>query len=196
MMEKIYTKLNDDGFAISDGYVKCYTTWTTGEYAGESDEYCAEGQGLPSMAYLDSPPSEKMGFARVRKSSDRPWEYVQDLRGEKSYRKTDGMMFTVDYIGELRSDFTLSAPSTPHDVWNGEGWVTDDSVRIEQNKQRKTSLIAGCNDHINSNQWPSKLALGRLSDAEKATFNKWLDYLDALNAVDPANPVWPSAPSA
>lgn len=66
---------------------------------------------------------------------------------------------------------------------------------LENNKQLKAALISECNDHINSNQWPSKLALERLSDAEKATFNKWLDYLDALNAVDPANPVWPTVPS-
>ncbi|BAN16855.1 tail fiber assembly protein [Edwardsiella phage PEi21] len=77
----------------------------------------------------------------------------------------------------------LNPPPTPGEV-------------LESNTLRKEHLIDECNNHINSNQWPSKLALGRLSDAEKATFNKWLDYLDALNAVDPADPVWPTAPSA
>ncbi|BAM68863.1 putative tail assembly chaperone [Edwardsiella phage MSW-3] len=85
-------------------------------------------------------------------------------------------------ITEEEAMLILNPPPTPEEV-------------LESNKQRKVALIAECNAHINSNQWPSKLALGRLSDAEKTTFNKWLDYLDALNAVDPTNPVWPTAPS-
>ncbi|MES3337053.1 tail fiber assembly protein [Enterobacter kobei] len=41
------------------------------------------------------------------------------------------------------------------------------------------------------------MALGRLSDADKQSFNEWLDYLDALGAVDiSAAPDvnWPSSP--
>lgn len=48
----------------------------------------------------------------------------------------------------------------------------------------KQGLIEQANEYINSQQWPSKLALGRLSESDKAEFNLWLDYLDAANSVD------------
>lgn len=65
---------------------------------------------------------------------------------------------------------------------------------VEVNASRKRFLIDECNAVINGHQWPSKLALGRMSDEEKVSFNLWIDYLDALNLVDPQNPVWPQKP--
>lgn len=61
----------------------------------------------------------------------------------------------------------------------------------------KQSRISAANDYINGKQWPSKLALGRLNDAEKSEFNAWLDYLDELEAVDTStapNITWPEQP--
>lgn len=61
----------------------------------------------------------------------------------------------------------------------------------------KTILINQANDYINSKQWPSRLALGRLSNEDKSTFNAWLDYLDALNAIDTSTApdiTWPEQP--
>lgn len=57
--------------------------------------------------------------------------------------------------------------------------------------------ISAANGYINSQQWPSKLTLKRLSTAEKATFTAWLDYLDALTAIDTATAPdieWPEKP--
>ncbi|MEL2233941.1 tail fiber assembly protein, partial [Klebsiella pneumoniae] len=57
---------------------------------------------------------------------------------------------------------------------------------VKQAEIEKSGLISQANDYIDSKQWPSKLALGRLKDDEKASFNEWLDYLDALESVDPS----------
>lgn len=68
---------------------------------------------------------------------------------------------------------------------------------VQQAEIQKQALINNANNYIDSNQWPSKLALGRLKDDEKASFNKWLDYLDALESVDPSKApeiVWPVSP--
>lgn len=57
--------------------------------------------------------------------------------------------------------------------------------------------ISAANAYINGQQWPSKLALGRMTAAEKTQFNLWLDYLDALAAVDTAaapDLAWPEKP--
>ncbi|HBC7444563.1 TPA: tail fiber assembly protein, partial [Morganella morganii] len=43
----------------------------------------------------------------------------------------------------------------------------------------------------------TKLALGRISDNEKARLNAWLDYLDELEAVDvftAPDIIWPVKP--
>ncbi|HHT1127666.1 TPA: tail fiber assembly protein [Enterobacter hormaechei] len=69
---------------------------------------------------------------------------------------------------------------------------------VRQAEVEKQALINDANSYIDGNQWPSKLALGRLSDDDKALFNKWLDYLDALKAVDTstaADITWPEIPA-
>ncbi|HAJ3970474.1 TPA: tail fiber assembly protein, partial [Escherichia coli] len=58
--------------------------------------------------------------------------------------------------------------------------------------------ISAANGYIDGKQWPSKLALGRLNDAEKSEFNAWLDYLDALELVDTSSAPdieWPTPPA-
>lgn len=62
---------------------------------------------------------------------------------------------------------------------------------------KKSSFINEANNFINMRQWPGKAAMGRLSDKEKAQYNRWLDYLDALEAVDIAlapDIRWPEPP--
>ncbi|CZV71052.1 tail fiber assembly protein [Enterobacter hormaechei] len=69
---------------------------------------------------------------------------------------------------------------------------------VRQAEVEKLTLINDANSYIDGNQWPSKLALGRLSDDDKALFNEWLDYLDALKAVDTssaADITWPEIPA-
>ncbi|WP_264384618.1 tail fiber assembly protein [Siccibacter colletis] len=64
-------------------------------------------------------------------------------------------------------------------------------------EQMKSSLRSYANGFINERQWPSRLALGRLSEEEKAAFNSWLDYLDALESVDTSSAPeisWPAQP--
>lgn len=56
--------------------------------------------------------------------------------------------------------------------------------RTEQAAENKRYLTEAANAYIAAKQWPSRLALGRLSADETALFNRWLDYLDALNALD------------
>lgn len=58
----------------------------------------------------------------------------------------------------------------------------------------KARRIEESNSLINEKQWPSRLAFGRLSEAEKQLFNRWLDYQDAVNAADPLSPAWPEVP--
>ena len=70
---------------------------------------------------------------------------------------------------------------------------------VQQAEIQKQALINNANNYIDSNQWPSKLALGRLSDEDKQSFNEWLDYLDSLESVDTSTApgiMWPGIPNA
>ncbi len=103
---------------------------------------------------------------------------------------------------------TLSdpAPDSWH-TWDSKKnkWtITKDGIKEKEKAEKvaleneKNNLIRDANDYINSKQWPSKLALGRLKDSEKAEFNLWLDYLDSLDAVDlstPSDVKWPEQPA-
>lgn len=84
---------------------------------------------------------------------------------------------------------------------SGPAWV--DAAPLTQNEliaqaeDEKQLRIDEANAYINNQQWPSKLALGRLSDIDKAKFNVWLDYIDAAQAVDTSTApdiTWPVLP--
>ncbi|WP_017382226.1 tail fiber assembly protein [Enterobacter hormaechei] len=88
-------------------------------------------------------------------------------------------------------EFTGEAPAGKIRIIGSDGLPTWGDVppltkdeAIAAAETVKQGLIEQANEFINSQQWPSKLALGRLSDSDKAEFNLWLDYLDAVNSVD------------
>lgn len=199
MEDRIYTQLDKNGFALSNGYIRCHNAWTNGEYAGESEEYCAEGQGLPAMSYIDAPPPEKKGFTRVRNVEKNIWEYAADLRGKDAYYKSSGERFVVAYIGDLQSDATLLAPATPYDKWDGERWVTDTAAQhaalIAEAEAKKTALLDDANQV--TADWRTELALGIISDGDKAKLIAWMMYIRDVKATDTSaapNVVFPQKP--
>ena len=107
--------------------------------------------------------------------------------GRRVYIGTDGELTLSD-----------SKPSQWH-TWDSETneWVISADAQIKLADNEKSRLIQEANDYINSKQWPGKVAMGRLKDAEKDQYNAWLDYLDALAVVDTSNTDdihWPEQP--
>lgn len=73
-----------------------------------------------------------------------------------------------------------------------------EAEKRSQAEYYKSIKINIANNFINDRQWPSKLALGRISESDKGRFIEWLDYLDALERVDTTDTkeiVWPEIPS-
>lgn len=173
----------------------------TREYISSSVEYLAVGVGIPANSAVDEPPAKKKGKAICRNAAGAGWEYVADHRGETVYNTDTGEPVEITAPGDYPAGTTTLAPSTPYDKWDGSAWVTDadaqqatDEAEAQAEKQRR---IDETNDYINGQQWPSKLALGRLSEDETAQFNEWLDYLDAVSAVDASTAPdieWPTPP--
>ena len=113
------------------------------------------------------------------------WDEHGDIFDDYTVVNLEGLIAGIGwaYDGEK-----FTAPPEPE--------PTHDEL-VQKDEIHKQASISDANNYIDSNQWPSKLALGRLSDADKQSFNEWLDYLDALDAVDiSAAPDvnWPSRP--
>ncbi|MEG6401370.1 tail fiber assembly protein [Enterobacter kobei] len=113
------------------------------------------------------------------------WDENGDIFDDYTVVNLEGLTAGIGwtYDGEK-----FSAPPEPE--------PTHDEL-VQKAEILKQALISDANNYIDSNQWPSKLALGRLSDADKQLFNEWLDYLDALESVDPSKApeiVWPVSP--
>lgn len=111
----------------------------------------------------------------------------------------------VDIADEIADEFMSDWPEGKVRVVGSDGlpaWADAPPPTYDQYisaaEAIKQMIIDQANEYINSQQWSSKLALGRISDNEKAEFNLWLDYLDAVNGVDTSTATdiqWPTQPA-
>ncbi|MFK8256876.1 tail fiber assembly protein [Erwinia sp. AnSW2-5] len=191
-----YITLNEQGFADVSGWINCHVVNYDGEYIGQRDEYISATTGLPAGAYLDKPPKAKKGMAIVRKGGE--WAFEEDHRGEVIFSTKDQSSKIVETIGSAPDGYTLIKPSSIYESWSGSEWVLDEAAKEEGEKNdaenNKSKLIEEANNYINNKQWPSKLALNRISDEDKKLFIEWLDYIDNLNDIDISSPSWPEKP--
>ncbi|MGR2854754.1 tail fiber assembly protein [Erwinia sp. 1181_3] len=92
-------------------------------------------------------------------------------------------------------DEVLLPTQRPQSLWvineleDGSIEITIDAVKEHQYEVdlvtvKKDQLYDDALSFINSKQWPSKLALGRLSEKDKSSYNAVLDYMDALDQLD------------
>lgn len=190
---------DENGLAIEAGNIRCfYFDSVTGEYTGWSDEYINVGVSMPGNSTSVDPGDEQAGFVAVFNGT--VWEQQLDHRGVTVYSTADRSASTVDYIGEIKSGFTLAAPSTPYDLWNGDKWVTDTDAQhgaaVDAAEAQRQSLIDAAMSSIGLIQL--KLQAGRkLTQAETTRLNAALDYIDALEATDTSNAPdieWPVSP--
>ncbi|KVK18927.1 phage tail protein [Enterobacter hormaechei subsp. steigerwaltii] len=105
------------------------------------------------------------------------WDGVGDLFDAFKTKNIDGLNAGIGWTYDGKEFAAPVEPPLPEPTYD---------ELVKQAEIEKSGLISQANDHIDSKQWPSKLALGRLKDDEKASFNEWLDYLDALESVDPS----------
>lgn len=87
----------------------------------------------------------------------------------------------LEFMGEAPQDKIMRAGPDGLPAWV-DAPPPSPAQLSEQAEQRKTSLLEMAHDTISI--WQTKLLLGRISDADKASLNAWLDYIDALTAID------------
>lgn len=190
----------EDGHATSPGEIRAYYfDHITGEYTCWSDEFINIGVSMPGCSTDIAPGEEVAGFAQV--FTGQGWEEQEDHREKTVYSTSDRKPSVVDYIGPVREGFTLAAPSSQYDKWNGEAWVTDvielKAGQIVDAEQQRRFLLAEADQ--TTADWRTELALGIIDDAEKAKLTVWMKYIKAVKALDISTAPdinWPALPAA
>lgn len=190
--------LDKNGLAKSAGTVTVYNfNAVSGEFTGSSDEFLAQGVGLPGNACITAPPATEAG--RVALYRDGSWLAVADHRGETVYSLTDGAAILIDAPGDYPADTTPLKPATAWDKWDGEKWVTDTDAQqaeaMSDAGKKKSALISEAN--VNTQAWQTQLLLGIITEEDKATLTTWMKYIQEVQAVNVTNTpdiIWPQKP--
>lgn len=123
---------------------------TTGEHIATYDVRILEGTGIPGYSTLTLAPVADAGYAVCWNGSS--WGQVEDLRGKTVYKKSDRSAETIRSLGPLDDAYTLLAPTTPFDKWNGSEWVTDTDAQhaadVAAAELKKTQLLAEAAEEI------------------------------------------------
>ena len=105
-------------------HVANYEGVNHGQYAVQ----VSTGIALPGGAYFDAPAAAVQGMAIVRSEDEKSWILIPDHRGEKIYYTGERYSTTLQTVGEVPAGYTLIAPETDFDTWNGTEWVTDSAA--------------------------------------------------------------------
>ncbi|RLM25321.1 phage tail protein [Brenneria alni] len=197
-------ELNENGLSKNAGWVTVYHVHpVTREYLSASYEYLMVGVGLPADSYIDEPELPVAGLALRRSADGKAWEHVPDYRGQTVYDTQTRQQQTVDAIGELPDNVTLSAPATEFDIWDGEAWVTDEeaqqqaaAIAKQQDAQKELSTRqVMANERIQT--LTDAIDLGMATEEETAELEQWKKYRVLLSRIDTAASeiVWPEAPT-
>lgn len=190
--------LDNNGLAKTAGTLTIYNfDAVSGEFTGSSDEFLAQGVGLPASACIIAPPATEAGFVPV--NHDGNWQVVADHRGETVYSITDGTAILIDALGDYPAGITLLEPATTWDKWDGEKWVTDLAAEkaavIREAGERQAALISEANTITQA--WQTQLHLEMITDTDKASLVAWMKYIQDVQAVNveeaPAM-TWPPKP--
>jgi len=190
--------LDNNGLAKTAGTLTIYNfDAVSGEFTGSSDEFLAQGVGLPASTCIIAPPATEAGFVPVYR--DGSWQVVADHRGKRVYSVTDGSEIVISELGDYPANTTSLAPATAWDKWDGEKWVIDADAQQDADvkiaARQKSALISEANGITQA--WQTQLLLGIITDADKAMLTRWMKYIQAVQAVDITDApeiIWPVKP--
>lgn len=154
---------------------------------------------IPAHSTFDKPPEQVAGKARVYRNG--VWAQVEDLRGFTVYHTGTGEPRQWQLLGELPSDYTLAAPQSEFDSWEGDHWEVDEAAQLAAQKasatRKRALLLQYASNQVNALQDAVDLEIA--SDAEAQALKAWKTYRVLLNRVDtvgsvPADDAWPASP--
>ncbi|OTQ49354.1 tail fiber assembly protein [Gilliamella apis] len=140
-------------------------------------------------------PEFKEGYHPCEKNGT--WVLVEDHRGEIVYDIETKASAKVDYLGPIKTGFTLLKPFQ-FGKWDEEKWVLDENeqntFKIKQNKSQKNLLLNEANENISILQDAIDLEMSEDGDEEK--LKAWKKYRILLNKIDATdiNVIFPEKP--
>ncbi|CAI1511469.1 Caudovirales tail fibre assembly protein [Serratia quinivorans] len=181
--------LGPEGWATTAGWILTYQCAysATREFTSCYWQYCQLGVGIAAGSYTDKPTLPTEDNKAIRRTEDgTAWEIVDDYRGQLAYSTDTGESRTVDYLGLIITGWTLLAPQTPYDKWDGTQWVTDKDAQ-------RAAEVAAAAEKLKQLQDEADEVIERLeraikydmaTDEEKAQLEAWELYSVLLSRVD------------
>jgi|GEM_PF-75771 len=198
-LEPIMATFDENGFCAEEGFVLVYKCdHISREYTGATYEFRSVGVGIPLDSYLDKPNPPNNECAIVR--SENGWEYLPDFRGQDVYDVQDQRTQTVDYIGNIKEGFTLHAPSSEFDEFDGKKWIFSAQKQQEflvREAQTKKQTLLDQAEHVIEDLM-DLVETERATDAEKANLKLWRGFRSDIRRIKPENApdiTWTEMPS-
>ncbi|PIF21755.1 tail fiber assembly protein [Candidatus Pantoea floridensis] len=191
-------ELGSDGLAAESGVMTVYSyDPETGLCTGASDEYLAQGVGIPANSTTNVPAACKSG--KVCVFNDGEWVQVDDHRGETVYSTATLKPVEITLPGEYPEGTTPLKPATAFDVWSGKAWKTDvkaqQAAAVSDAVAKKSALIIEANSVTQA--WQTQLLLSIITDVDRASLTRWMQYIQEVQATDESGAPdinWPEKP--
>jgi hypothetical protein len=201
-----------NGFCIKEGYVGTYNIHsTTREYIGSNREFVPVGVTVAAYAYRDVPPfteyKQKVAAgvpqAILRTVDYKSWQIVIDYRGYTVYNTADKSSKIITTFGDIPTGYTLLAPATEFDDWDGTKWVLNETKKLQADidaaNKTKQALMNDAQEHINIYQDMLDFDMADDIPAIEAKLAEWKKYRITVYKISTANPyiiVWPPKPAS
>lgn len=194
--------LGPEGWATKAGWILTYQCAysTTREYLSCYWQYCQLGVGIAAGSYTDAPTLPTEDNKAIRRTEDgTAWEIVDDFRGQVAYNTETGESQTIDYLGPVATGWTLLAPQTAYDTWDGEQWVTDEAAQHAAQVQKAVARKGRLMSDATAAMAPLQDAIdtGIETEDETRRLTAWKTYRALLRRINPDDAPdikWPDKP--
>lgn len=157
---------------------------------------------FPAYSYEIEAPPLKPGFVALINRNEDGWVLVADHRGATVYTTDTGESRQWQALGDLPEGYTLQAPETAFDTWEGDKWAVDEPARAEMLRsvayRKQTLANQFATGRINTLQ--DAVELDMATEDEAAALLAWKVYRVELSRLDisaaaPAAEDWPTSPN-
>lgn len=101
-----------------------------GQTTADLDVMARDGSYLIPAGCIDTTPPE-ITEGHAARWNGKGWDFLEDHRGKVAYRKTDGSTVTIDQLGSISDDLTMTAPLSEYSEWNGKKWVENQAKKAQ-----------------------------------------------------------------
>ncbi|CEE92397.1 conserved hypothetical protein [Xenorhabdus nematophila str. Anatoliense] len=194
-------EFDEKGLAAVAGWVTVYICHAqTREFLGVSYDSVPVGFSVVADAYRDAPElPDSENTAVIRAPDGQSWVHIPDYRGKIAYHTETQQETVINYIGELKPEYTLHAPGTAFDQWDGQQWITDKTAlhqhAVQQAENQRQTLLHDAERQIVLLERKQRLEMATEQDI--TSLREWEIYSVKLTDIDASAAPdidWPKAP--